>query len=346
MTQTENEIRGQFMAALNTQQRLAAQTSELSGLFRDARPSRIAVVGCGSGYCLARAGAGMFERHVGVAARALAGGDLLLHVEEYARELSGGLLVFPSRSGSTTEIVRALESLRGRGAFPALALSAAEGSPLSKAANVAVELPWCFDESVCQTRTVTSLYAAMLQIGSIWGGDPKPAADLTTVLEAGDAFLSSAMDPLSDLVASRPIRQACLLADGPLHGLADEGAMAFREMALAPAAAFHVLDARHGPMAAIDDETLCLVHCSRVERELQRGLVRDLLERGALVVTCGSDAGARWGSSFHAPLPEVANESAHGPLFLCLAQVMALRLAEARKLDPDNPPNLKPWIEL
>ena len=73
-----------------------------------AQYSQILFTGCGSTYYLSLAAAALFQELTGRVARAVPGGELLLNPDTV---LSGGntLLVAISRSGSTTETVRAVE---------------------------------------------------------------------------------------------------------------------------------------------------------------------------------------------------------------------------------------------
>src|SRR6266545_7518017 len=74
----------------------------------DANYDQVLFTGCGSTYYLSLAAAALFQGLTGRIARAVPGGELLLNSNTV---LSNGriLLVAISRSGSTTETVRAVE---------------------------------------------------------------------------------------------------------------------------------------------------------------------------------------------------------------------------------------------
>lgn len=52
-----------------------------------------------------------------------------------------------------------------------LSVCARENVPVEELADWSLNIPWAFDEAVCQTRTVSNLYAAALGLACIAGGD-------------------------------------------------------------------------------------------------------------------------------------------------------------------------------
>ncbi len=139
-----------------------------------------------------------------------------------------------------------------------------------------------------------------------------------------------------------------VLADAEANGLAEEGALAFNEIAYMPSVCKHVLDVRHGPIVLADSDTLAIVCMSADGFSYQTELVRDLIARGAGVITYSA-----------APLPVVSDRtiatfnfgrklspSVEGIPLLAVAQLLAYHSAMARGVDPDHPDGLDPWIAL
>ena len=72
------------------------------------------MTGCGSTYYLALAAAALVQELTGVRARALPASEVWLYPESAYQNGSKTLLLAVSRSGTTTETVRAVESFKAR----------------------------------------------------------------------------------------------------------------------------------------------------------------------------------------------------------------------------------------
>jgi fructoselysine-6-P-deglycase FrlB-like protein len=132
-----------------------------------------------------------------------------------------------------------------------------------------------------------------------------------------DEAEQSLAEPLPIDVAS--YEHFVYLGSGWTYGLAQEAALKIREAAQAWSESYPLLDYRHGPLAVADARTLVWM-VGRVERSL----VADIERTGATVVT-----------------------SAHDPLVeLTMAQRLAVEIAAARGLNPDEPRNLTRSIVL
>src|SRR5215208_3083103 len=72
---------------------------------------QVLFTGCGSTYYLSLAGAALYQELTGCAARAVPGGELLLNPQVAVTDRKT-LLVAVSRSGTTTETVKAVEKFK------------------------------------------------------------------------------------------------------------------------------------------------------------------------------------------------------------------------------------------
>jgi fructoselysine-6-P-deglycase FrlB-like protein len=132
-----------------------------------------------------------------------------------------------------------------------------------------------------------------------------------------DQAEQSLAEPLPIDVAS--YEHFVYLGSGWTYGLAQEAALKIREAAQAWSESYPLLDYRHGPLAVADERTLVWM-IGRVEQSL----VADIERTGATVVT-----------------------GAHDPLVeLTMAQRLAVEIAAARCLNPDEPRNLTRSIVL
>ena len=197
------------------------------------RGARLAVIGCGTSLYMAQAYA---------AAREAAGAG---ETDAFpASELPSGrrydALLAISRSGTTTEVVRALATLPRT--LRTYAVVGAESTPVATSAGNSVVLDFADEASVVQTRFATT--ALVLLLASI-GIDTESAATqaelaLAVSLPAGSEAAGSFV----------------FLGRGWTVGLANEAALKLRETALVPAESYPALEYRHGPIALADGQTL------------------------------------------------------------------------------------------
>ncbi|SFS69092.1 SIS domain-containing protein [Paenibacillus sp. BC26] len=347
MSLTYGEIKSQYSALQQTYDYMLKNRTAITDFFHSQGKRSVTFIGCGSSYTLSESAAFSVRLRAGIPASALAGGDLLLNAEAYSSLLSDTLLIAPSRSGSTSEIVESVRLLKLNGEAPVLAISCVVDSALSEIADLILSLPWAFDHSVCQTRTVTNLYTANLMIAAFLGHDESVLADIAVAIAQGEAYMErfeSAIREASDYGWTN----AVLLADGELNGLAAEGAIALTEIAKVQAHAFHVLDVRHGPMVTVGPETLVIAHLTSAGTEHQRKLMQDIRARGAKVIAFG-DAAANI-SEHHVDLAIMTESQLCKPVqgipFLFIPQIVALCSAERQGINPDEPDGLTAWVKL
>ena len=145
-----------------------------------------------------------------------------------------------SRSGTTTEVARALKALPA--GTPSLAISAVPLSPVVEAASDAILLPFADEESIVQTRFATATLALMR---AALGHDLAPA------IETAEASLAA---PLP--VDPAEFEHFVFLGHGWTVGLAFEAALKFRETSGAWAEAYPGMEYRHGPISVAGPNTL------------------------------------------------------------------------------------------
>lgn len=348
MSLTYSEIKQQYTALQQTYDYMLAKREEIVSFVHAKSVTSVTFVGCGSSYCLSVSAAFSTRLRAGLPAAALAGGDLMLNPERYGSLLENTLLVAPSRSGSTSEVVQAIELLHADNRSVAtLALSCVTDSPLSGKAGLALELPWAFDNSVCQTRTVTNLYTANLLLAAFLGNDEAVIADIGQAISQGEAYMDRVEKGIRQ-TADFAWTNAVVLADGELQGLASEGAIALTEIAKVQAHSYHLLDVRHGPMVTVGADTLVIAAITGNGTEHQRNLLRDIKGRGATIIAFAGHADAI--TAEYADLTVTPDHELDVPVlgipFIFIPQIAALASAERQGINPDQPDGLVAWVEL
>lgn len=340
---TEKELRGQFDALARTMEALSASRPAAEAAL--AQVNTLCVLGCGSSFSLAKSAATQYAQHTGKPGVAIAAGDLLVNFSAYEKQLRGATLLILSRSGSTSEAVRAASRCKAELGCRVLSICAKENSPMEEVADWSLLLPWAFDEAVCQTRTVSNLYAAALGLVYIAAGDDAGLARLSALSGLAADFCAAQEDVLSAM-ATRDWTRAVVLADSGCAGLAEEGALAFKEICRRDSNHYHVLDVRHGPMVQIGPDTLVIAWVSSGERDLQTALLADVAKKTdhLLVLDLAGGGGALPGTVI--PLPSCGADDVAAIFALYCIQILCYRHALARGVDPDKPEGLDAWIKL
>jgi fructoselysine-6-P-deglycase FrlB-like protein len=196
------------------------------------RGARVAIVGCGTSHYVAQAMASWREAEGGGETDAFPASEALL-----GRPYD--VVVGVTRSGTTTEVLQALEPL---GARSVIVITARPDSPASALAGSSVVLDFADEDAIVQTRFATTAVA-------LWRA------------RLGHNVSSLARDAESQLRADLPARltqhrQFVFLGQGPGLGIANEAALKMREAALLWSEAYPSMEFRHGPFSVIDEHSL------------------------------------------------------------------------------------------
>lgn len=345
MDKTRHEMKAQYQALAKTFDQVASASGALRALVDSYRPRALVFIGCGSGYCLCRSGAFGASLRAGLPAYAFAAGDLMMHAEQYKAMLDHSLIIAPTRSGSTSELLLAFDSLRATADVKIVAIAAKSGSEAGQAADLVIELPWAFDDSVCQTRTVTNLYTADLMVSAILGSDEGLLGELRRCIAQGERFIAE-NEALMERVGRGEWDNAVLLADGEPAGLASEGAMAVTEIAQLHAHHYHILDVRHGPMVLVNERTLVFALLQEEGLDHQLKVVADCRARGAKVVAYGASSLRAEDADVVVTSGECFSSAVAGIPFMYLVQQACVAKAAMRGIDPDDPEGLTAWVKL
>src|SRR4051794_4766709 len=120
---TQSEIRSQPEAWQATLELLRAQADDLRGFFERGGYEAIRLTGCGSTYYLALAAGVLMQEQIGVEARGVPGSELWLYPKSAYVNKRKTLLIAVSRSGETTETVRAVERFKAESSGDVITLS-------------------------------------------------------------------------------------------------------------------------------------------------------------------------------------------------------------------------------
>lgn len=347
-SKTFTEIHSQYQSLGKTIGLINECKEDCRKFFADAKPDRIIVTGCGSSYQLSQAISMSAGIHLGLPSFSIPGGDLMLNVNQYMPLFDGRpMLIIVSRSGATSEVLYTIQELKKADInLSVFCIACTEKSPIAELADFSLEIPWAFDESVCQTRSVTNLYAAaMLAIAAV-AGDEAVFESYNALAAGGEAFIESFEADIKEL-GKKEFTSVAVLADGEGAALADEAALAFNEIAYTPSTFKHVLDVRHGPIVLFNQNTIVILKIGKEHLNYHEALIADIRKRGSTVVVISDEelppiADVALQISFGSKLHPMASTAVVMPV----AQLLSYYRAVAINADPDQPDGLDAWIKL
>jgi fructoselysine-6-P-deglycase FrlB-like protein len=204
--------------------------------FRDtlaAPGERVLAIGCGTSAFVAESFAVLRER-------AGLGETDACYASEMPMRRSYDRVIAITRSGTTTEVIDALQSLPPT--TRRVAVTAVTGQPVHDRVDECVLLDFADETSVVQTRFPTTV----LTLARAAFGE-----QVDTVIADGRTALS-----MPEPVDPAKFEHFVFLGNGWTVGLAHEAALKMREMTRGWSESYPARDFRHGPVAAINERSL------------------------------------------------------------------------------------------
>lgn len=334
---TRREILSQPEAWASALEVLRDQATALLNFFLAGHFDSLYFTGCGSTYYLALAAAAVMQDLTGLPARGLPASELWLYPRS-AYSARHALLMAISRSGETTETLRASEAFRAQGG-DVLTLSCYPGRDLTHLGHYNLILPSGQEDSIAQTRAFTTLYLATLALAALWSDRADLFDALAGLATVCPALITGNQALVQSMGRDLTIERFYFLGSGPRYGLACELSLKMKEMTLSHSEPFHFMEFRHGPKSMITPHTLVVGLVSESNREHEFNVVNDLHAMGARILTLGE---ADCDVSFHSQLPELLR----GPLYLPVLQLLAFERSLTKGLNPDRPHNLEAVVKL
>jgi glucosamine--fructose-6-phosphate aminotransferase (isomerizing) len=127
--------------------RFEKDAGRVDRLFDERTPGEVVFTGCGSSYYLSMTAASAFQQITGLRARAVPASEVFQFPESVFAQDASPLLVAASRSGTTTETLRAVKAASRQG-IPTLCLTCAARSPLARSTDLALCSPSGGERSV------------------------------------------------------------------------------------------------------------------------------------------------------------------------------------------------------
>jgi len=304
------------------------------------------LIGCGSSYYVALAAAATISSLTKRPARAIPASEILLYPEPALVEAKDWVPVLISRSGRTSEVLKAAELLGSRN-LPTLAITCAPNQALEKMATHTICIP-ADEQSTVMTRSFSSMLLTLQALAAVLAGDTKFSGSLAAMPAAAESTLGELPTRIREFVQAHSFADYVCLGQGPFYGLACEYALKLTEMSLSYAQSFHTLEFRHGPKSIVSSKTLLVFLLSQHGYEAECELLGEMKSLGAPILAVANHADGRVRAAaslvveLSLDLPELARL---GPV-LWPGQLLGLYTGLDKGLDPDAPRNLSRVVTL
>ena len=318
-----------------------AQALELAKAvsLRDAAQyEQVIFTGCGSTYYLSLVAATLYQELTGRAACAVPASELLLNPQIVVQDNISQLLVAISRSGTTTETVRAVEKFKAEKRGSVVAISN-YNEALSRLADVKIVIDNGQEESMAQTRSFASMLVAASVFCARMAGQDDLLDTMNRLPEIGDHLIGKYESFAKELGENLDFDRFYFLGSGIRYGLACEVNLKMKEMTLTHSEPFHFLEFRHGPMSMVNENAVIVGLLSNANRVHEAKVLAEMETLGATVATFGE---VEADVEFESGIPE----SVRGVFYLPILQLMAFHRSVAKGLNPDRPNNLTAVVKL
>jgi glucosamine--fructose-6-phosphate aminotransferase (isomerizing) len=305
-------------------------------------------IGCGSSYYIALAAAASWGMITGMRARAVPASELLLFPDLVLAGSGDVAAVVISRSGRTSEALRAAQLLEQEKNIRTLAVTGTADQPLEQIASATLPLPACDENSMVMTRSFTSMLLGLQYLAACQVDDRAFAKSLGRLPALAERAMSGLQPRIREFVASRQFADYVCLGQGPYYGLGCETALKITEMSVSYAQSFHTLEFRHGPKSIVGPETLLIFLLSERGYDAECDVLQEVKRLGGTTLAIGNrvDDRARAASDllieFEFDLPELARLAPS----VFAGQLVGFYTGLKKRLDPDNPRNLSRVVVL
>ena len=301
---------------------------------------QVIVTGCGSTYYLAQTAARLL-RQAGCHALACPASELLLHSHSICIPSQRYRLLSVSRSGVTSETLRAQEHFKAKVRGPVATITCDSGSPLASESDLAIAIDAAQEASVAQTRSFSSMLVAVQQLAALIAGHDLAASSPLPVVCRH--LLEGYGDLARSLGENSAITKFFFLGSDALYGIACEAMLKMKEMSLAYSEAYHTLEFRHGPMSMVGEDSLVIGLISPEAAKHEIRVLDEMADMGAKVLAIGQ---AHIENHEYVRLPADMPAWCSPVLYLPVLQLLAYHRAIHNGCDPDRPQNLSAVISL
>jgi glucosamine--fructose-6-phosphate aminotransferase (isomerizing) len=256
---------------------------------------------------------------------------------EQPPRLDGALVVGISQSGESPDVVEVINEARRQGR-PTIAVTNKASSPLGSAADAVLQLEAGDELAVAATKTYMNSLGAIALIFATATDDGQALGELEQMPDQLARQIDQSWSELDALDALGPIDGGTVIARGINYCTSFEIALKIRELSGRLFESYSAADLMHGPVAAIAPGwPVVAVAPSGPALPVLVEAIDAVARRGARLVVISDDAATRARGEIGLTLLPGVPEWLSPLAAVVPGQVAALRLAQLRGIDLDNP---------
>lgn len=297
-------------------------------------------IGCGTSYYLAQAAAASHSSLTGTPARAVPASELFLYPQLALRQRERFIPVLISRSGRTSEVLRAAEYLKQEAGVKTLAITC-DGNELKGIADWTIQLP-VHEESTVMTSSFSSMLLGLQYLSATISENRSFLASLETLPAELTRLLAKYTSSIEAFIRKYSFDDYVYLGQGPYVGIAAEAALKVTESSCSYAQSFHTMEFRHGPKSIVSPHTMIGFFLSDSSYAEEASVLQEMrgLEGVIFAVTNRADEMVRRHShcliEMDLDVPEIAQLAPA----IVWGQLLGVLTGVEKGLNPDSPRNL------
>lgn len=319
------------------------QIKNISG-WLEKKHDEVIFTGCGSTHYLSLSAAKIWTALTRESARGIPSSEAWYYADStFSKQRP--LMVAVSRSGETTETIKAIDYYKKAYGEDVLVVSCYPESSMVKSAGKKLLAADAQEISVAQTRSFSSMFI-LCQLLAGYAAHNTAYIEELKKLPGVFSNLVKQYEPLIKTIAEdKKYQHFVFLGSGLNYGLASEVMLKMKEMSTSISEVFHFMEFRHGPMSMITERSLVigLVSDSRKEEELK--VLQDMKALGATTMALVDHAdGVK--ADHIIEFGTTISDEARGALYLPVLQLLGYYHSLSKGLDPDQPTNLSAVVYL
>jgi len=311
------------------------------------RPLNVLLVGAGTSDYIGKSVCALLQKEWNCNVQAVPSTDLLTNMEDHVLTDSDYLWISFSRSGDSSEGVAVLEQALAK--YPHIKhfiITCNQNGKMARFGERAGVFSFVLDDEVNDRGlAMTSSFSNMVIVGQALA-HYQTLATYGSIVEnlaaCASTVLPAAMS-LCERLVDEEFSRVCFLGTGPLKGAAIESGLKVLELTGGRVIGLteSYLGLRHGPLSAIDRDTLVVgfLSADHRRRAFELDLLREicdkkLTEKSLAVSPNGPDS---FGETLDFGLPEDVSDLYLPPLFVIAGQLLGLFASLREGLRPDEP---------
>ena len=311
-------------------------------------PLNVLLVGAGTSDYIGKSVCALLQKEWSCNVQAVPSTDLLTNVEEHILPDVDHLWISFSRSGDSSEGVAVLEeALAARPRIRHLVVTCNQNGKMARLGDRDNVLSLVLDDAVNDRGlAMTSSFSNMVIVGQALAHIRNLGA-YGSIVESMTASASIALPVIVNMcqrMVDEGFSKVCFLGTGPLKAAAIESGLKVIELTAGRVVGLteSFLGLRHGPLSAIDRDTLVVGFLSAAARRrafeldlLQEICTKKITEKCLIVAPTAVTDGFE--NKLYFELPELISDLYLPPLFVLVGQLLGLSASIREGLRPDEP---------